>query len=179
VSADPLFSTERLHCRRWVADDFDTLYAVYADPEAMKWVGDGSPISREACERWFEVTNTNYARRGYGMFALESRESAQVVGFAGLVHPGGQPEAEIKYAFLRSHWGQGLASEVVPALLRYGAQAHGLMRIIATVARDNLVSQHVLRKSGMVRTGTRANDDGSFTELFEWTGAAPPRVTPP
>jgi hypothetical protein len=45
------------------------------------------------------------------MFALVERETGAVVGFCGLVHPQQQVEAELKYAFLRSAWGRGLATE--------------------------------------------------------------------
>ena len=165
-----VFQSERLLCRRWIPEDFEPLLAVYSDPEAMRWVGDGQPISRDECEDWFKVTEANYTKRGYGMFALAKRDSGAVVGFAGLVHPGGQSEPEIKYAFLRNHWGIGLATEAVPQLLAYGASAHGLRRIIATVAPGNLVSQRVLAKAGMVLASHRANDDGSKTLVFEWLG---------
>ena len=168
-----LFSTARLHCRRWRAEDADALLAVYGDAEAMRWVGDGQPITREACAQWFQVTADNYARRGYGMFTLVDRASGQVVGFAGLVHPGGQAEAEIKYALHRAHWGRGLASECVPALLQHGHRAHGLDQIIATVAPGNQASQRVLAKAGMVLDHTRDHDDGSRTLVFRWTAASP------
>lgn len=167
-----VFQSRRLLCRRWVPHDFESLLAVYSDPQAMRWVGDGQPISRGECEEWFKVTESNYAKRGYGMFALVERDSGTVVGFAGLVHPGGQSEPEIKYAFLRTHWGIGLATEAVGELLAYGAAAHGLRRIIATVAPENLASQRVLTKCGMALARHRTNDDGSTTLVFEWNCAS-------
>lgn len=168
----PLFETPRLRCRRWRADDLAPLHAVYSDPEAMRWVGDGRPITRAECERWLEVTEANYAVRGYGMFALEDRGSGEVVGFCGLVHPGGQPEAEVKYAFRRSHWGRGLATEAVSALLAYGAARHALSRVIATVAPGNTASQRVLAKAGMRLAEHRRNDDGSLTLVYAWSAEA-------
>lgn len=164
----PLFETTRLRCRRWISADRERLFAVYADAEAMRWVGDGKPITPAECDAWLAVTAANYARRGYGMFALEDRATGEVIGFCGLVHPGDQPEPEIKYALLRSHWGRGLASEAVPALLRHGSTAYGLRRIIATVAPANLASQRVLRKAGLAFARTRRNEDGSSTQVFEW-----------
>lgn len=171
-----LFETERMRCRRWMRKDFDALFAVYSDREAMRWVGDGEPITESGCKKWFEVTHANYAKRGYGMFSLESRASGEVMGFCGLVHPGGQTEPEVKYAFLKSHWGMGLASEAVPALLEYGARQHGLARVIATVAPANLASQRVLQKSGMHLVQQRENEDGSLSRVFEWL--APPDQQP-
>ena len=54
----------------------------------------------------------NYAKRGYGMFALEEKATGRVVGYCGIVHPGGQPEPEVKYALRRSHWGSAHTSRV-------------------------------------------------------------------
>lgn len=163
-----LFKTERLLCRRWIPEDFEPLFAVYSDPEAVQWVGDGKPISLEECEEWFRVTEANYTKRGYGMFTIIQRESGTVVGFAGLVHPGGQPDPEVKYALLRSHWGIGLATETVQNLLTYGAAVHGLHRVVATVSPQNIASQRVLAKAGMTLTHHRPEEDGSTTLVFEW-----------
>ena len=163
-----LFETPRLYCRRWVPEDLEMIYAVYSDPVGARWVDDGEPITRTECEEWFEVTQRNYDTRGYGMFALVAREMGEVVGFCGLVHPGGQVEPEIKYAFLRSCWGQGLASEAVPALLAYGVVEFGLRRVIATVAEENLASQRVLQKAGARLVDRRTDEDGAITQVFEW-----------
>ncbi len=163
-----VFESERLTCRRWLPDDLESLYAAYSDADAMRWVGDGTPITRQECERWLQVTFDNYARRGYGMFTLVERATGQVVGFAGLVHPGNQAEAEVKYAFRREYWGRGLASEVVPELVHYGNSQHQLARVIATVAPEHLASQRVLQKSGFRLADNRRNDDGSTTLVFEW-----------
>ena len=166
--AAALFETQRLLCRRWIPADFEPLFAIYSDPIAMRWVGEGQPITREECEAWFHVTEANYTKRGYGMFALEEKASGNVIGFCGLVHPGGQELPEVKYAFLRSCWGGGLASEAVPALLAYGTQQLALHHIIATVAEDNLASQRVLAKSGMSLSHRRTNDDHTTTLVFAW-----------
>lgn len=161
-----VFESPRLRCRRWVREDFDALMAVYGDRDAMRWVGDGEPLTRDDCERWLDVTARNYTQRGYGMFALEDRAGGQVVGFVGLVHPGGQAEAEVKYAFAREHWGRGLATEAVRAMLDSAWTRFGLVEVIATVAPDNVASQRVLAKAGMRLRETRANDDGSRTLVY-------------
>ena len=172
MTTEPIFETEQLRCRRWRPDDLEPIFTVYSDPEGARFVGDGTPITREQCEQWLEVTAKNYERYGYGMFALEELSSGDVIGFCGLVHPGGQPETEIKYAFLRSHWGQGLASEVVPRLLAYGAKEHGLAMIIATVADGNLASLRVLAKAGMTLVRTIPSEDGSITQVHEWRASS-------
>lgn len=144
------------------------MYSVYSDAEAMRWVGDGRPITREECHHWIKVTLNNYAVRGYGMFALQDRSSSEVIGFCGLVHPRGQEEAEIKYALGREFWGRGLATEAVRAVLAYGAAELGIDYVIATVAPENRPSHRVLLKAGMRHGELRENEDGSVTQIFEW-----------
>ena len=166
-----LFDTPRLRVRRIEPGDGVAMLAVYGDAEAMRWVGDGRPLIRAQCEEWIDVTLRNYATRGYGMVALVERSTGGSIGFCGLVHPDGQPEAEIKYALRRDHWGQGLATEAAAALLAWGASALGLQQVIATAALENTASHRVLLKVGMQRGELRHNPDGSITQLFDWTAA--------
>ena len=102
------------------------------------------------------------------MFKFALVESGAIAGFGGIVHPGGQPEAEVKYAWRREHWGQGLATEALSGLVRYAADAHGLDHLIATTKPENLASHRVLAKAGFTRGVLRDNDDGSQTQVFEW-----------
>lgn len=163
-----LFETPRLFARRVIAADAGMMHAVYGDAVNMRWVGDGQPLDRSQCVYWIEVTHRNYATRGYGMLTFVARDSGDIVGFGGLVHPGGQPEAEIKYALRPEYHGRGLATEAAAGLLEYGAAAHGIRFVIATVAPENLASQRVLLKAGMQQGELRRNDDGSFTQYFFW-----------
>jgi RimJ/RimL family protein N-acetyltransferase len=164
--ADTLFETDRLRVRRWRDTDLTAILAVYSDPETMRWVGDGTPITEAGCHKWMQVTQENYATRGYGMFAVELKATAEIIGFCGIVHPGGQNEAEIKYAFLRSAWGQGFATEAAKGLIEYGVAAHGINHLIATTAPDNVASHRVLLKAGMQRGELLDNDDGTQTQVF-------------
>jgi RimJ/RimL family protein N-acetyltransferase len=161
-----LFQTRRLTVRLLDALDEDAMLAVYGDADAMRWVGDGQPLDRATCQRWIAVTLNNYATRGYGMCAAVLRATGRVAGFAGLVHPGQQRLPEIKYAFGRAHWGQGLASELVAAMLTDGRDRLGLGEIIATVAPANTASQRVLAKAGMHALPPRLNVDGSTSLVF-------------
>lgn len=163
-----VFSTGRIVARALTSSDQGDLFAVYGDRIAMRWVGDGAPLSLEQCVHWIGVTRRNYAARGYGMYALVHRQSGQSLGFIGLVHPDQQPEPELKYAFRRSCWGQGLATEAAIGLLHYSRHALGITRVVATVAPENQASRRVLEKIGMHPIKTYRDADGLPTCLYAW-----------
>lgn len=172
-----LFRTARLHARQLGPADADALFAVYGDAETMRPLGDGVVLPRAECERWVEVTRANIERYGYGMSALVLEETGEVVGFMGLVHPGGQVEPELKYALHRGSWGRGLATEAAQAMLAWGAERFGMRRIIATTAEGNTPSHNVLEKCGMRREEPLVDDDGSLVLLFSWTPAGEPAAS--
>lgn len=167
--SDIVFCTERLLVRRLRDSDLMALSAVYGDKEAMTWVGDGQPLDLEQCAHWLDITRRNYQVYGYGMFAVEQLATSVVIGFCGIVHPQEVAVPEIKYAYLRTFWGQGYATEAAIGLLRYGTAAHGLKHIVATVAPANTSSHQVLQKSGMRRGEPKIEKDGSETLVFHWT----------
>ena len=171
VVAEFVLETPRLRARRVESADVEAMLSVYGDLEVVRWVGNGEPFDRALCERWVEITHADYAKRGYGMFALVERQSGEVIGFGGLVHLYSQTEVELKYALHRSRWGQGFATEAAAALLAYGAAQFGLTEIIAATAPENEPSHRVLLRAGMLRGALRRLDDGTFTQLFVWQPA--------
>ncbi|MBD7924041.1 GNAT family N-acetyltransferase [Xanthomonas bonasiae] len=174
-----IFKTARLIGRHLRPSDVDGLFAVYGDAEAMRWVGDGEPLDRAQCREWVAVSERNYRTRGYGMSALVDRADGQTIGFCGLVHPAGQAEAELKYAFRREHWGRGLATEAAQAMLAYAREELGLQHAIATAYPQNLASLRVLRKAGMHPAPTRTDADGTVICCFAWHADAPPATGQP
>lgn len=167
-----VYRTPRLCARHITASDVDAMVAVYGDPVVVRYVGDRQPLDRARCEQWVEVTLRNYATRGYGMVALVEQSTGAIVGFCGLVHPGGQAEPEIKYALHRDVWGHGFATEAATGMLGYARQM-GLPEVIATTDPENEASHRVLLKAGMRRAELRSNADGSFTQMFGWSPALP------
>jgi len=168
-----VFQTARLHGRRLCHADVDAMLCIYGNLDVVRYVGEGMPLDRSGCKGWIEVTFHNYAERGYGMYALIERESGQIVGFCGLVHPTGRVDPEIKYALHPNQWGKGLATEAAKGLISF-AESIGIRKIIATVHPSNDSSKRVLIKAGMTQCGGSLQKcDGSEDLLFYWSPALP------
>ncbi len=170
------FETERARVRRLVMDDVDGMLSVYGDPRTMRFVG--KTLKRAGCIKWVEATLENYDRYGYGMWVVESLELPELspaadddslLGFCGLVHPGGQDEVELKYAYRPEVWGQGFATEVAESALMHGAIRLGKTDVIATADPENTASHRVLLKAGMKPAPARREADGSQTSVFRWS----------
>lgn len=166
--SNAVFCTDRLKVLRWRSSDEASLLDVYGNRDVVRWVDDGQPLSPEEAAQWMKVTRANYTKYGYGMYTIEDLTSARVLGFGELIHPNKQVDAEVKYALLPEFWGQGIATEFVKGLVKHGSHVHKLTRIIATVAKANHPSQHVLRRCGFKYSATQVEEDGAETDVFDW-----------
>ncbi len=161
-----LFETPRLIVRQLQPGNEDDMYAIYGNPAVVRWVDDGEPLSHELCAKWVEVSMNNYATKGFGASAVIERATGLFIGCCGIVYAPDRTEPEIIYAFRQTHWGQGFASEVVPAMLQYGFRQCGLHEIYATIVPDNHASARVLVKAGMSWLRDEMEPDGSITAFY-------------
>lgn len=162
-----VFQTPRLIIRQWIESDLKDILQVYGDPEVIRWVGDRVPLTEDQAKNWLEITKKNYEKRGYGMFTILDRNTRNTIGFGGLVHPGNSELPELKYAFKKSSWGQGFASEFVNGILLFAKDSLKLKKIIATTYPENSASNKVLLKCGFVHERVQLNEDGTSTSFFE------------
>lgn len=155
--------TPRLLVRHFVPEDAEALFNVHSNPNVAQWMGDGKPLTYERCVKWIEISLRNYQTQGFGASAVVMKSTDEFVGCCGLIYDleGIEPETpEIIYSFEPCWWRQGLASEIVPAMLDYGLKHCGLQRILATIAPENLASRRVVEKAGMVFDRVEIESDG-------------------
>jgi RimJ/RimL family protein N-acetyltransferase len=142
--------TERLVLREFTRDDVDALVALDADPRVMRFIGDGSVGSREACEAAIERVLARYAEdTGLGIWHATRQDDGSFVGWVSLKPCGDSTDIEVGYRLLHDAWGHGFATELTRAMLHRGFDEVGLDRIIAVTHPDNFVSQRVLAKAGL------------------------------
>lgn len=145
--------TARLVLRRWREDDLEPLAAVNADPDVMRWIGDGSTRDTAQTLAGIEAMERQWEAEGFGLFAVEVRSTGELAGFTGLSVPGFMPEVmpavEVGWRLGRRCWGQGFATEAAAAVLRFGFRDRGLERIVGIAQVGNGASERVMTKLGM------------------------------
>ena len=156
--------TPRLVLRRWRDSDVAPLAAYNADPQVMRWIGDGSVRDEQQTRGGIEAFERAWERNGFGLYAVEIRATGELAGLTGLAVPHFLPEVmpavEIAWRLGRPFWGQGIATEAASAALEDGLLNRGLDRIIAIVQVGNDASEAVMRKLGMTLE-REATDPGS------------------
>ncbi|MEJ7658401.1 MAG: GNAT family N-acetyltransferase [Hymenobacter sp.] len=83
------------------------------------------PYHEEDARQWVWQARENFRRQVAYAFALELRTTGELVGGIGLNLEPRFDRAEAGYWLGRPHWGRGLATEALGALLRFGFEELG------------------------------------------------------
>ena len=150
--AAPPLGTERLLLRAHRAGDLDARVMLYADAEAMRFIG--GVQNREECWARIQRYAGHWALLGYGMWAAEAREDGAFLGELGLGRfergLGSDFDDAIEVAWVlgaRAHR-RGLATEGMAAAIAWHEHACGPARLVAVIAHENLASLRVAAKLG-------------------------------
>jgi ribosomal-protein-alanine N-acetyltransferase len=155
--------TERLLLRAPVADDAEALAPMYGDPEVMRYVGDGRPLTRAETARSVKRMIQRWEADGFGLFTTVRKEDGAVIGRVGLLvwnadtwepttraeSEDGRTEVEVGYTLGRDYWGQGYATEAAGAVRDYALRELGADRLIALIIHGNTASENVAQKLGL------------------------------
>jgi RimJ/RimL family protein N-acetyltransferase len=152
-TASPIIETPRLRLRPFAAADWEAYAAISADAEVMRHIGAGGPVSRDDAWRAIAAFLGHWALRGYGMWALEHRDSAVLLGRVGYLDPPGWPGFELGWLLGREHWGHGYAREAAAAALRHAFEVLQRDRVISLIRPGNQRSIAVARAIGETPDG--------------------------
>ncbi|MEJ6683118.1 MAG: GNAT family N-acetyltransferase [SAR86 cluster bacterium] len=140
--------TERLYVRQFQMTDLDVFAALCADAVVLRYVGDGTPLTRSEVANWIQICEQKYANRRYGTSAVFTRSDDRFIGYCGVVRAPNNDFDELVYVFHSDVWGQGFATEVATAMLDYVFSISALTDIYATIDPLNTASIGVVKKLG-------------------------------
>jgi RimJ/RimL family protein N-acetyltransferase len=141
--------TERLLLRRPTLTDFDSYAAMWADPDVMEYLSQsGQPMARHEAWRAFTGQAGHWSLRGFGMFAVIERVSADLVGIVGPWLPEGWPDCEIGWTLRSAWWKRGYATEAANACLRYAFMELGRAHIVSFITPENAPSIRLAERLG-------------------------------
>jgi [ribosomal protein S5]-alanine N-acetyltransferase len=141
--------TERLLLRPVEESDFEDLCELYADPDVMRYLARGHPLTRDETRERLDRMLAHWQDHGYGIWSVFHRADGEYVGRCGIVttHALGAPE--VAYTFYRRFWGRGLATEACRRVVEHGFEVLLLPRLLGVARVENVGSQRVMVKLGM------------------------------
>ncbi|HEX3268169.1 MAG TPA: GNAT family N-acetyltransferase [Gaiellaceae bacterium] len=165
--------TERLVLRAPAPEDAEALAPMYADPEVMRYVGDGRTLTKAETELSVRRMIERWEVDGFGLFTTLRQDDEAIIGRVGILiwnsetwepttraRPSGPTEVEVGYTLGRDYWGHGYATESAGAVRDYALNGLGAERLIALIIHGNTASENVARKLGLeyerdIRLGRR------------------------
>ena len=149
-------TTDRLLMRQWRDSDRGPFAALNADPAVMEHFT--ALQTREQSDALIDRNIPAIDERGWGLWALEVRDTGEFIGFTGLSVPRFEahfmPAVEIGWRLAKGAWGNGYATEAARAALAHGFGPAGLEEIVSFTTTTNLPSQRVMQRIGMTHDET-------------------------
>jgi ribosomal-protein-alanine N-acetyltransferase len=167
---------------RWIsAADTDAFYAIYSNPEVMRYWSTPPLADREAAANLIHKIQEDWKRRVILKWGIALRTDDQLIGSITLFNLDfNHRRAEIGYALGRDHWGRGYMNEALMAVLKYAFEVLDFHRIEADVDPRNAASIKTLERLGFKREGylrERWQINGEIQDAFyygllrrEWAG---------
>lgn len=148
--------SQRLYFRKVLTSDFNDWLPFHQEPLSTQF-WDGLPKDPEtACKEQFESIFQRYEQKLGGMNALISKKENILIGLCGLLlqEVNGKQELEIGYSILPNYWKQGFAFEAAHKCKDFAFSHHLSDHLISIIHIDNIPSQKVALKNGMLIENT-------------------------
>ena len=152
LSSLPTLTTARLALRELRMSDAPEFFALRSDPEVMRFVHRTPAATIDDASAWIASVRERQRANTCVQWAITLTDSDALIGVIGpwrLI-----PEhhrGELGYTLARAHWGQGLASEAIAAVVDHSFSVFGLHSLEAWTDPRNMASMRALEKNGFVR----------------------------
>jgi ribosomal-protein-alanine N-acetyltransferase len=159
-----ILETRRLILRHQVPDDLDQLYALYCDPDVIKYIPDAPRSYEEAREELEWHMHGHPKHPELGLWATIHKETGRFIGRCGLLPwtIDQREEVEVAYLLGKAYWGQGLGTEAALGIVRYAFERLNLTRLVCMIIPGNYASEKVARNIGMTLEKEMEDELGPF-----------------
>lgn len=149
LDEDESLETRRLRLRRLRASDAQTVARLANDRHIAEMVSRiPHPYALDDAARFLASPDAGNA------FALEGRETAEMIGIAGLRPLQREATFELGYWLGRPFWGHGFATEAAQGLIDHAFRDVAAECVEVRCRVVNNASRHVIRKCGFQYCGT-------------------------
>ncbi len=143
--------TARLRLRLWHDDDVEHIARLGRDERFMRFLAPGGRLATpDDAVAGLLRYRRHWEEHGYGLWAVEERESRRFVGRLGLSHHRLWPQhVEVGWGLDPAVWGRGYATEGGAAALGHAFGTLGVERVVSIVHPENAASIAVMERLGI------------------------------
>ena len=150
----PKIETERLILRRMKVSDARDMYDYARRAEVTKYLLWAPHESLEYTRSYLKQVERCYRQGTFHDFGVVLKENNRLIGTCGFARiDEANSTAEAGYVLNPDHWGKGIATEALSAVIALGFEKRGFNRIESRYMVDNQTSRRVMEKSGMTFEG--------------------------
>lgn len=160
----PTLTTSRLVLREIRMSDAPALFAMRSDPEVMHFVHRPRAVTIDDAIAFIQRVQEGQRTNTGAQWAITLLGDDRCIGVVGtwridLEHHRG----ELGYTLAREHWGQGIMSEAIAAVMEHAFRVFKLHSVEAWTEAGNVGSVRALEKNGFMR-------EAYFKENVRWNG---------
>ena len=150
----PVLETERLRLRKLTMRDAEDIFAYGRDPLVAKHVLWEAYRSVGEVRAYLRYMLRKYRNTEPASWGIELKSTGKIIGTIGYMWiQTDNAAAEVGYSLARAHWGQGIMTEALQAVIAYAFDSLHLNRVEAIHEPENPASGAVMRKCGMQYEG--------------------------
>ena len=165
----PVLETPRLILRRINMHDAQDLYNYGRDPLVAKHVLWNAYKNIFEARSYVRYMVRKYRSGSAASWGIEYRRTGRIIGTIGFMWvQTDNCSAEVGYSLSRDYWNNGIMTEALREVIRYGFLGLRLNRIEAQHETCNPASGAVMRKCGMAKEGTlrqRLFNKGKYVDV--------------
>ena len=144
----PIIETERLLLRAPKRADFDS-YAATLMSDRARYIG--GPFTLEGAWADFSKDVAGWVLNGFGLWAIESRETGEFLGVVGPQQPPYFPETEFGWVLVEAAEGKGVAYEAALAARAFCYERFGFTTLVSHIDVPNQRSIRLAERLGAIR----------------------------
>ena len=146
----PTLSTERFILRRMSVDDCDDMYEYAKNKEVTEYLTWSPHENKGFTFEYLTYLQTRYDAGEFFDWAIVSKDSGKMIGTCGFTRFDYKNDcAEIGYVINPEYHEQGIATEVLNRVIKFGFVNLALNRIECRFIEGNAASRRVMEKNGM------------------------------
>ncbi|WIV21154.1 GNAT family protein [Paenibacillus polygoni] len=151
----PTLKTERLTLRELSQEDVNAFQIINSDSDVLRFMAiEGQGMTIEETSKWIDTMNSRfYKHRSAFVWAIALNNSDRAIGYIECTNFVRSSMTDIAYYLSKDYWNQGIMSEAIKEVIKFGFNFVGFHRIQATVAVENKASIRTLIKLGFTNEG--------------------------